>query len=195
MNMNLDYNFNDIVYENDTCRTINRHSNETEHSSGAISQTHHVCKSCNEPLEMCAAQSCEIYSHRCDPLFALSPFSSDDDSRTCQGFGSVLQYQNCDVIGGSCDQMFTVQNMQVCEYCRSADGRCRIGCEKPSLYFARRRPPFASEEGYGKNGYRIENKSSIDTLTNKLPFEKENSGLSIAPLGRQRSWKIPALFS
>ena len=177
---------NSIVHDNGS-------SSEQVTAAKNHSQINHFCKSCNEPFEMCLTQGCGLYSHRCDPLFALSAFSSDDNTRTCQGFGSVLQYQNCDVIGASCDQMFTVQNMQVCEYCRSADGKCRIGCEKPVLYFARRRPPFASDEGYGKNGYRIDN--NPPTLSNKSSSKDRSEEPSTHPLERQGSWKIPVIFN
>lgn len=43
---------------------------------------------------------------------------------------------------------------RMCEYCKAKDTKeCQASCERPNLYFIKRRPPFEnSTEGYSKSG-------------------------------------------
>jgi hypothetical protein len=43
---------------------------------------------------------------------------------------------------------------RMCEYCNAKDTKeCQESCERPKLYFIKRRPPFEnSKEGYSKSG-------------------------------------------
>lgn len=134
-----------------------------------IGSNQNMCQvECNDPSELCSTETYGL-TNRCDPLFALSPFTQDDSATSCQGLNAVLQYESCDVIGGSCDQMFAVQKVQLCEYCKGRN-KCREGCERPQLYFARKRPPFG-DKSYGKDNHRTDDiveSTSNSNVTKKV---------------------------
>jgi len=135
-------------------------------------------------LNLCYQDGCSIDANRCDPLFSLSPFNDDRDSSVCH---LGLPYNNsCN--GGTCEEMFTVDEKQVCEYCKvDKSSPCRSWCERPHLYFARRRPAFGNGDGYDKTtGFRI--------LKCSAPVLEEAMVTEDTKLTKSRSWKIPLLF-
>lgn len=65
-----------------------------------------------------------------------------------------------------------------CEYCKSSDtSKCDESCERPKLFFLKRRPPFEnSKEGYSKSGEYLEDLSNHLKLLSQAREQSENGG-------------------
>lgn len=161
----------DRIYEksDETCTTCtnsdivascNNHNEKQQYNN------QRMCNSLERTDDSCNfTQACEVRCHELPTMFAL-PFMGTSSPSNAEYEG--LPYDSCNAMGGSCDQMFSVQSNRSCEYCFSKAFKCKKNCERPELYFSRRKPPFASDEGRDAKGYKIiATSASSPTITAK----------------------------